>query len=53
LADLLIRHGMSFMTTHQLYELWQQAKGREIDIFETFGKIYSHPGGPLFVSKRS
>jgi hypothetical protein len=47
LADLLIRHNMSFMTTHQLYELWQKAKGGEIDIFETFQRIYSHPGGPF------
>lgn len=45
LADLLIRHHMSFMTTHQLYELWQKAKGGELDAFETFKRIYSHPGG--------
>ncbi len=47
LADLLTRHRMSFMTTRQLYELWQKAKGREIDISEAFEKIYAHPGGPL------
>lgn len=53
LVDLLVRHGMSFMTTHQLYELWQQARGRDIDVFETFGRIYSHPGGPVFVARHS
>ena len=47
LADLLIRHRMSFMTTHQLYELWQKAKGGQLDPFETFKRIYSHPGGPF------
>jgi hypothetical protein len=45
LADLLIRHNMSFLTTHHLYELWQKAKGGEIDIFAVFQRIYSHPGG--------
>jgi len=45
LADFLIRHNMSFLTTHQLYEFWQKAKGGEIDIFSVFQKIYSHPGG--------
>jgi hypothetical protein len=47
LADLLVRHKMSFMTTRQLYDVWQRTKAREIDVFETFGKIYSHPGGPF------
>jgi len=50
LADFLIRHNMSFLTTHQLYEFWQKAKGGEIDIFSVFQKIYSHPGG-LFLLK--
>jgi len=50
LADFLIRHNMSFLTTHQLYEFWQKAKGGEIDIFSVFQKIYSHPGG-VFLSK--
>ena len=45
LADLLIRHNMSLLTTHHLYELWQKAKGGEIDIFGVFQRIYSHPGG--------
>ena len=50
LSDLLVRHNMSFITTHQLYELWQKAKGGEIDIFETFERVYSHPGGPFFMA---
>lgn len=45
LADFLERHNMSFITTHHLYELWQKAKGGEIDIFGLFASIYSHPGG--------
>lgn len=47
LADLLIRHGMDFMTTRQLYELWQKAKGGQIDVFDAFERVYSRPGGPL------
>lgn len=47
LVELLTRHHMSFMTTRQFYELWQQAKGGEIDMIETFGHLYSHPGGVL------
>ncbi len=47
LNDLLIRHRMSFMTTHQLYDLWQKSKAGEINIFETFERIYSHSGGPF------
>jgi hypothetical protein len=50
LSDLLVRYNMSFITTHQLYELWQKAKDGEIDAFETFGKVYSHPGGPFFMT---
>ena len=50
LSDLLVRYNMSFITTHQLYELWQKAKGGEIDIFETFERVYSHPGGPFFMA---
>jgi hypothetical protein len=52
LADFLARHNMSFLTTHQLYEFWQKAKGGEIDIFAVFQKIYSHPGG-VFVLKEN
>jgi hypothetical protein len=50
LSDLLVRYNMSFITTHQLYELWQKAKGGEIDIFQTFEKVYSNPGGPFRVA---
>jgi len=50
LADVLSRHNVSFLTAHHLYELWQKAKGGEIDIFSVFQKIYSHPGG-VFVLK--
>jgi hypothetical protein len=45
LADFLERHNISFITTHHLYELWQKAKGGEIDIFELFDRIYYHRGG--------
>jgi hypothetical protein len=45
LVDFLLRHNMSFITTHRLYELWQKAKAVEIDIFEVFEQIYSHRGG--------
>ncbi|MEW6376116.1 MAG: hypothetical protein AB1502_10060 [Thermodesulfobacteriota bacterium] len=44
LVDFLIRHNISFLTAHHLYELWQKAKGKEIDIFGFFGKIYSQRG---------
>jgi hypothetical protein len=47
LTDLLTRHGMSIMTTRQLYELWQRAKVGQIDVFDAFEKVYSHPGGLL------
>ena len=43
-SSFLNRHHMSLITTHHLYELWQKAKGGEIDIFDFFGKIYSHSG---------
>jgi len=45
LVDFMLRHNMSFITTHHLYALWQKAKAAEIDIFEVFEKIYSHRGG--------
>jgi len=44
-GSFLMRHNMSFITTHHLYELWQKAKKGEIDIFDFFEKIYSHSGG--------
>jgi hypothetical protein len=36
---------MSLITTHHLYELWQKAKGGEIDIFVFFEHVYSHSNG--------
>ena len=44
LSHFLNRHNMSLITTHHLYELWQKAKGGEIDIFEFFERVYSHSG---------
>jgi hypothetical protein len=49
LADFLVRQNMSFLTAHHLYELWQKAKGGDIDIFGVFQRIYSHPGGVFFL----
>lgn len=45
LVDLLVHYHMSFITAHQLYELWKKAKGGEIDIFGFFQNIYLHRGG--------
>ena len=45
LADFLIHHHMNFITAHHLYEIWQKAKGGEIDAFGIFQKIYSYQGG--------
>jgi hypothetical protein len=36
---------MSLITTHHLYNLWQKAKGGEIDIFTFFEQVYSHSNG--------
>jgi hypothetical protein len=47
LSHFLNRHNMSLITTHHLYELWQKAKGGEIDIFGFFKKVYSHSGETL------
>jgi hypothetical protein len=41
LSHFLNRHNMSLITTHHLYELWQKAKGGEINIFGFFEKVYS------------
>ena len=46
-SHFLSRHNMSLITTHHLYELWQKAKGGEINIFGFFEKVYSHSGYPL------
>jgi hypothetical protein len=45
LSHFLNRHNMSLITTHHLYELWQKAKGGEINIFGFFERVYSHSGG--------
>jgi hypothetical protein len=45
LADFLIQHKMNFMSTYQLYGLWQKAKEGKKDISGVFQKLYSHPGG--------
>jgi hypothetical protein len=44
LSHFLNRHHMSLITTHHLYELWQKAKGGEINIFGFFERVYSHSG---------
>ena len=44
LSHFLNRHNMSLITTHHLYELWQKAKGGEINIFGFFEKVYSYSG---------
>ena len=44
LSHFLTRYNMSLITTHHLYELWQKAKGGEINIFGFFEKVYSHSG---------
>jgi hypothetical protein len=45
LSLFLNRHGMSLITTHHLYELWQKSKVGEIDIFRFFKEVYSHSKG--------
>ena len=45
LQDFLVRHSISFISSHRLYELWQKAKGGEVDLFGIFEQIYTHPGG--------
>ncbi len=47
LSHFLNRHNMSLITTHHLYELWQKAKGGEINIFGFFEKVYSHSGDTI------
>ena len=50
LSHFLSRHNMSLITTHHLYDLWQKAKGGEIDIFTFFERVYSHSNG-IFSTK--
>jgi len=45
LSNFLSRHNMSLITTRHLYELWQKAKGGEIDILGFFENVYSHSNG--------
>jgi hypothetical protein len=45
MADFLTRHNISFVTTYQLYELWQKTKGGKNDIFGVFQKLYADSGG--------
>ena len=47
LGHFFVRYNMGFITTHHLYELWQKAKGGEIDIFGFFEKVYSYSGEPF------
>lgn len=51
MGNFLMRHNISLITTHHLYELWQKAKDGEIDIFGFFQKIYSEQGGILPLQK--
>ena len=52
LSHFLNRHNMSLITTHHLYELWQKAKGGEINIFGFFERVYSQ-SGDTFPLKRT
>lgn len=45
LRDFLAAYQMSLMTTYSLYQLWEKAKSKEVDILDIFRRVYSHPGG--------
>ena len=45
LREFLAGYHMSLITTYSLYQLWEKAKGKEVDIFDIFRRVYSHPGG--------
>ena len=45
LQEFLAGYQMSLITTYSLNQLWEKAKGKEVDIFEIFRRVYSHPGG--------
>jgi hypothetical protein len=45
LREFLTGYQMSLMTTYSLYQLWEKAKGKEVDVFDIFRRVYSHPGG--------
>jgi hypothetical protein len=50
LQEFLAGYQMSLITTYSLNQLWEKAKGNEVDIFEIFQRVYSHPGG-MFSSR--
>ena len=45
LHEFLAAHQMSLITTYSLYQLWEKAKTKEVDIFDIFRRVYSDPGG--------
>jgi len=45
LRDFLAAYQMSLITTYSLYQLWEKAKSKEVDILDIFRRVYSHPGG--------
>jgi hypothetical protein len=45
MIDFLARHSIVFIPAYQLYQLWQRAKGGDVDIFGVFQRIHSQPGG--------
>jgi hypothetical protein len=45
LREFLAAHQMSLITTYSLYQLWEKAKSKEVDILDIFRRVYSHPGG--------
>jgi hypothetical protein len=45
MREFLAGYQMSLMTTYSLYQLWEKAKGKEVDVFDIFRRVYSHPGG--------
>jgi len=45
LREFLAGYQMSLITTYSLYHLWEKAKGKEVDVFDIFRRVYSHPGG--------
>lgn len=45
LREFLAAYQMSLITTYSLYQLWEKAKSKEVDILDIFRRVYSHPGG--------
>jgi len=43
---------ISLITAYSLYQLWQKAKGGEVNISEVFQRLYSHSGG-MFSSEKN